>query len=74
VRVSVYRDGCIICSACWNLCPEFFEQHPADRKSQVGKAHRIRGAAGEGEVPGEMECCIREAACCCPVQAIVLIE
>jgi len=74
VRISIYRDGCIICSACWNLCPEFFEQHPEDRKSQVVEAYRIRGAAGEGEVPGEMECCIREAACCCPVQVIVLIE
>ncbi|MBS1194534.1 MAG: ferredoxin [Methanomicrobiales archaeon] len=74
MRVSIYRDGCVICSACWNLCPEYLEQHPEDRKSQVREANRIGGAPGEGEVPSEMECCLREAACCCPVQAIVLFD
>jgi ferredoxin len=74
VRVSIYRDGCVICSACWNLCPGYFEQHPEDRKSQVQEAYRIGGVPGEGDVPPEMECCLQEASCCCPVQVIVLTE
>jgi len=74
VRASMYRDGCISCAACWILCPEFFEQDPEDKKSRVVEAYRIQGEAGEGVVPGEMDCCIREAACCCTVQVIVLNE
>ena len=74
MRVSIYRDGCVICSACWNLCPEYFLQHPEDRKSQVQESYRIGGTPGEGKVPPEMECCLREAACCCPVQVIVLFD
>ena len=74
MRVSIYRDGCVICSACWNLCPEYLEQHPEDRKSQVREAYRIGGAPGEGEMSPDMECCLREAACCCPVQVIVLFD
>ena len=69
-RVTVDRDECISCAACWAACPEFFEENLDDGLSQVIEEYRVDGNPGEGEAPGEMEGCVTEAAGGCPVEII----
>ncbi|MEW5900886.1 MAG: ferredoxin, partial [Acidobacteriota bacterium] len=35
MQVTIERDECISCAACWEECPDFFEQSPGDNLSQV---------------------------------------
>jgi ferredoxin len=69
-RVTIDRDECISCAACWTACPEFFEETPDDGFSQVVAQYRVGGDSGAGEAPGELESCVNEAADGCPVEII----
>ncbi|VVB92325.1 Ferredoxin [uncultured archaeon] len=68
LSISIDRDGCISCGACWNTCPEFFEQNPDDTHSQVIKKYRT--GIGRGEAPEQLGDLIRRAVQLCPVQVI----
>lgn len=69
VKVTIGRDGCISCGACWTNCPEFFEENPDDNFSQVVEKYRA-GGLGEGEAPDDLVDCVMQAADNCPVQVI----
>jgi ferredoxin len=70
LQVTIDRDECISCAACWTACPEFFEENPDDGFSQVVEKHRDGDDPGNGESPAELESCVDEAAHGCPVEII----
>ncbi|VVB53142.1 Ferredoxin [uncultured archaeon] len=70
IKVIIDRNGCISCTTCWNLCPDFFEQNQKDAASQVVEKYRIENNPGEGEAPEKLEKMVRRAADLCPVQVI----
>lgn len=69
-QVTIDRDECISCAACWATCPEFFEENTDDGFSQVVAQYRVGGEPGKGEAPGELENCVADAADGCPVEII----
>ena len=78
MKVTIDREGCISCAACWTTCPDFFEENPEDGRSQVIAAFRPEGkpgegTVGEGTVPQGKEECVTNAAEGCPVQVIHLV-
>lgn len=70
MKVTIDREGCISCAACWTTCPDFFEENPEDGRSQVMAAYRSEGKLGEGTAPQDHEACVSTAAEGCPVQVI----
>lgn len=70
VRVHIDRDECILCGACWDTCPEVFEESPDDGMSQIVEEYRVDAEPGEGQVPGDLEDCASAAALDCPVEII----
>ncbi|MGE4588362.1 MAG: ferredoxin [Acidaminococcaceae bacterium] len=71
-KVTVERDVCIGCGACWGTCPEVFEQNKDDGLSQIVTDLQIDGEIGEGRMEETLEECVRQAADGCPVSAIIL--
>lgn len=69
--VSIDRDACISCAACWLLCPEVFMKE-RDEQSAVLPRYRTGGNLAVGSVPPEQESAAAEAAGACPVHAITL--
>lgn len=69
VKVVIDRDGCISCGACWESCPDIFEQNPDDNQSQIVEKYRV-GELGEGEVPDDLIDCVITASDNCPVEVI----
>jgi ferredoxin len=69
-KVTIDRDDCISCAACWSACPEFFEENPDDAYSQVIAKYRVGGDIGEGEAPADLEACVKDAESGCPVEII----
>ncbi len=69
VKVVIDRDDCIGCAACWQDCPEFFEEGPDDGLSQVVEQYRTDANLGEGEAPDGLDC-VYQAAEDCPVEVI----
>jgi len=70
LKVTIDREECISCGACWADCPEFFEENLDDGFSQVVEEYRTGGNPAEGEAPAELEDCVRDAADGCPVEII----
>jgi ferredoxin len=70
MNVSIDRMACVSCGACWNICPELFDQNPCDSFSEVIEVYRFCGDRAEGIVPDSLCCCAQEAAGLCPVQII----
>jgi ferredoxin len=70
IRIRIDRDECIACGACWDVCPEVFEEDPDDGLTQVVEKYRIDGDPARGEVPEELEECVQSAADDCPVEII----
>ena len=68
--VSISRDECILCGACWDECPEVFEESGDDGESQIVAEYRVNDDPGEGLVPETLEDCVRGAADLCPVEII----
>lgn len=56
--------------ACVSLCPEVFEMSEEDGKSQIVAKFRVGGNPGQGEVPVDLEECVKSAAEACPVSII----
>ncbi|MHB1295950.1 MAG: ferredoxin [Anaerolineae bacterium] len=69
-RVTIERDGCISCAACWGDCPEVFEENDDDGLSQVKAEYRAGGDPATGQVPDDLEDCAKGAAEACPVEVI----
>jgi len=74
VKVTIDRENCTSCGSCWDLCPEFFEENPADHFSQIIEDCRTGGNPAEGEAPEDAEACVRDAADSCPVTVITMDE
>ncbi|MEM0377396.1 MAG: ferredoxin [Thermofilum sp.] len=69
-KVVIDRDQCISDMACVSLCPEVFEMNEEDGKSAIVAKYRLGGKLEEGEVPGELEDCVKSAAEAFPVSII----
>jgi ferredoxin len=69
IEVVIDRGDCTSCSACWERCPDFFEQNPDDEFSQIVEKYRTNGL-GEGEAPDDLAECIIASSDGCPVQII----
>lgn len=70
LRVTIDRENCISCGACWTTCPAFFEENPDDEFSQVVETYRVGGNLAVGQAPAELSDCIQAAANGCPVEII----
>ena len=69
-KVTIDKDTCIGCGACWALVPSFFEQNPDDGKSQVVEQYRVGGDPTVGNAPDDLLDDVKSAAEGCPVEAI----
>ena len=74
IRIRIDRDECIQCATCWETCPEVFEEGLDDGLSQVVEKFRINDDPGQGEIPEELQDCVRDAADGCPVEIIYVEE
>jgi len=74
IRVTVDRDECIACGACYEECPEVFEEDPDDGLSRIVEACRVDGDPAVGHVPDDLADCVQAAADGCPVEAIQVEE
>jgi ferredoxin len=70
VTVTIDRDECILCGACWAECPDVYEESPDDGMSQVVEAFQVDDDPAEGEVPDDLEDCAISGADVCPVAII----
>jgi len=70
MNVSIDRMACVGCGACWNICPELFDQNHCDSFSEIVEEYRFNGDRAEGVVPDCRCCCAQEAADLCPLQII----
>jgi ferredoxin len=70
MKVQIDREECLACGACWDDCPEVFEEDEADGTSRIVEVYRVNGDPAVGEVPDELERCVRTAAEGCPVEVI----
>ncbi len=70
MKVRIDREDCTSCGVCWSVCPEVFEESPADSQSQIVGSFRVGGEPGLGEVGEELRSGVTEAAEGCPVSII----
>jgi len=70
MKVTIDRPECISCGACWEDCPEVFEENEADGLSQIVQAYRVGGDPAVGQVTDELQACVQTAAEGCPVEVI----
>lgn len=69
IRITIEREQCIMCGACWAACPELFEAGD-DGLSQIVDAYRVAGDLATGEAPETLRACAEDAAASCPVEII----
>ena len=69
VKEGIDRDGCVSCGACWESCPEFFEQDPDYSFSEIVEKDRS-GELGEGEALDDLIDCVIKASDDCPAKVI----
>jgi len=74
MNVRIDRMACVSCGACWNTCPELFDQNHCDLFSEVVEDFRFNGDRAEGVVPDWLCCCAKEAVQLCPVHIIKIRE
>jgi ferredoxin len=74
MNVTIDRMDCVSCGACWNICPDLFEQNPCDSFSQIAEPFRFCGDRSEGTVPEDQISCAWEAVNLCPVQVITISQ
>ncbi len=70
MKVTVNRDECIACGACWSDCDAVFEENPDDGNCQIVAKYQVGGNPGEGEIPDDLVDCAKAAADGCPVEII----
>jgi ferredoxin len=74
MNVTIDRMECVSCGACWNICPDLFEQNPCDSLSQIIEPFRFCDDHAEGTVPENYLLCALEAVNLCPVQIITITQ
>ncbi len=67
--ITIDRDECISCGACWSTCPEIYEESD-DGLTQIVSEYQVDGDQAEGEVPEDLEDCAVDGADSCPVEII----
>lgn len=70
MKVTVDRDQCISCGACYAECAALFEENGDDAWTQITPPYRVDGNIAVGEIPAELESCARAGADVCPVSII----
>jgi ferredoxin len=70
MKVTIERDECISCGACYADCPEVFEENDDDYLSQIVEEYRVDGDPAVGDVPEDLRDCATTAAEGCPVEII----
>ncbi len=70
MKVTIDRDQCISCGACYGECPQVFEENGDDSWSQITAPYRVGEGIGVGEVPADLESCVKNGADVCPVSII----
>ena len=68
--VIIDRMDCVSCGACWNTCPEVFNQNHCDSFSEIIEEYRFNGNRAEAVIPDCLGCCAQEAADLCPPHII----
>jgi len=68
IKVVIDPDTCVDCGICYNdECPEVFQA--GDGSTTLKEEFQTNGPY-EGEVPDELESCVKKAAESCPTEAI----
>lgn len=70
MKVTIEREECISCGACYADCPEVFEENAEDGLSQITEEYRVDDDPSVGEVPDDLADCVDNAAYACPVEII----
>jgi ferredoxin len=70
MNITIDRMACVSCGACWNYCPELFDQNHCDLFSEIVEDYRFNDDQAEGIAPDCLRCCVQEAADLCPVHII----
>jgi ferredoxin len=70
VRAKIDREECTSREACWDACPEVFEQNPDDLWSQITPGCRVERDNSLGSIPEDLQECAQSAADDCPVEII----
>ncbi len=74
MRVTIDRDECTSCAACWEEYPEIFEENEDDGMAQIVAKFRVSAAPGKGEVPDGLVETAKSAADECPAEVIHVEE
>ncbi|MBP2667006.1 MAG: Ferredoxin [Firmicutes bacterium] len=69
-RITIDREGCIGCGACWERFPQVYGLNDEDDRSQIVGKFRTRGNIAEGSIVDELTDCACQGASVCPVQVI----
>ena len=74
MRVTIDREECTSCAACWDEYPEIFDENEDDGLSQIVSKFRISGDPGKGEIPDDLSETAKSAAEECPAEVIHVEE
>lgn len=70
-QITIDREECISCGACWEECGEVFAESD-DGLTEVTVGYLMQDDPARGLVPANLEPCVRAAADSCPVEIIHL--
>jgi Ferredoxin len=70
MKITIDRNGCIGCGACWAICPEVYEPNADDAKSRIVEKFQVSGNCAEGQVEEKLAECAHRGADGYPVQVI----
>jgi len=73
LQIQHDRPGCIACGACAAVAPEFWEMSHVDGKSDLKGCTKV-GEQEHRDLKPEEEAANREAAECCPVNVIHIVD
>ena len=74
MRVTIDREECTSCEACWDEYPEIFEENEDDSLAQIVAKFRIAEDPGQGDVPDDLGETAKSAAEECPAEVIHVEE
>ncbi len=74
IKITIDREGCISCGACWTSCSDVYEQNSEDAKSQVAEKFQVSGNVAEGKIEDSLLKCALQGADICPVQVISVVK
>ena len=57
IKITIDREGCISCGACWTSCSDVYEQNSEDAKSQVAEKFQVSGNVAEGKIEDSLLKC-----------------